>query len=479
MVTARPEGVKTACRVAIVGGGFSGAMLSVELLRRTTGQTSIVLIEKARVPGLGAAYSTAFEGHLLNVRAKGMSAYADTPDHFVRWAQQNYSSSVRPDDFLPRMVYGQYIASQLREASRFRDDDFRCIQDEALSFTENDGEIEIRLASGQTINVDRVVLALGNFPPADLSRPGKPAGSSYFISNPWSPGSLSGIKQHESVLLIGSGLTGVDAVLDLRARRVQGTIHMLSRRGLLPRSHAQIACAPCRVQSFPRTARGLLRMVRLLVEAAKSRGSDWREVIDSLRPHTQQIWKSLPLTEQRRFMRHLRTYWDVHRHRIAERIADQMAAQMRDGQLELHTGRIMDYREIEGGVEITYRERNTRELKKFQVNHVVNCTGPDGDFRRVNSPFLVDLLEKEAVRPDEHSLGLDVAEDGAVINARGIPSERLFALGPLRKGKVWESIAVPELRVQTAELAKLLVERNCVEESYRQFPHDEVETVRC
>jgi uncharacterized NAD(P)/FAD-binding protein YdhS len=479
MVTARPRDAKSACRVAIVGGGFSGAMLAVELLRRTTGQTSIVLIEKVRVPGLGAAYGTAFEGHLLNVRAKGMSAYADTSDHFLRWAQQNYSSSVRPDDFLPRTVYGQYIASQLREASRFRENDFRCIQDEAVRFTETDGQVEIHLASGRTVEADRTVLALGNFPPANLPLPGKPVGSPYFISNPWAPAALNGIQQHESVLLIGSGLTSVDAVLDLRARGVQGTIHILSRRGLLPRSHAQIACTPCRVQSFPRTARGLLRMVRLLMDAAKNRGSDWREVIDSLRPHTQQIWRSLPLAEQRRFLRHLRTYWDVHRHRIAERIADQMTAQLRDGQLELHAGRIVEYREIDGGVEISYQERGSRELKKFHVNHVVNCTGPDGDFRRVNSPFLADLMEKGLVRPDEHGLGLHVADDGAMIDSRGVASERLYALGPLRKGKLWESIAVPELRVQTADLAKLLVERNCAEESYRPFTPNEVEAIRC
>ncbi len=443
--------------IAILGGGFSGSMLAVELLRRAVQGLSIVLIERRPVPGRGVAYGTQFEGHLLNVRAKNMSAYASVPDHFVKWAQRHYSASVKPDDFLPRTIYGQYVSSQLREAIPHSRGSFRCIPQEAVRLKRVGGRCQISLAGGSTVIADQVVLALGNFPPADLQIPGKTAASSRFVADPWSSGALTEVARDESVLVIGSGLTSVDVTLEIRARGFEGTIHMLSRRGLLPQRHAAIPFPPFPIADLPPTARGLLRLLRLEVKQVEARGSNWREVIDSLRPVTAQIWRSLPPVERRRFLRHLRTYWDVHRHRIADRIADQLALQLESGQIQIHAGRITEYREDDGRVAITYRERKSGELRNLRVNRVLNCTGPDGDCRRVSAPLLSNLIENGLVRPDELGLGLDVADDGAVIDLQGFASNFLYAIGPLRKGKLYESIAVPELRVQVAELANLLV----------------------
>jgi uncharacterized NAD(P)/FAD-binding protein YdhS len=446
--------------IAIIGGGFTGTMLAVQLLRRTSEAVSIVLIERGPLPGRGVAYGTQFEGHLLNVRARNMSAYPDIPDHFVRWAERNYSSSVKPDDFLPRTVYGQYISTQLREAVRLRPGHFRCIQEEAvaLSLLEVEDVAEIRLASGATIIADKVALALGNFPPADIALPGKISSSVRFVPNPWSAKTPADVHRDKAVLLIGSGLTSVDTAIGLRACGFEGTIHILSRRGLLPQSHrAAPPPPPFWSANSPRTARGLLRQMREEVKAAESQGLNWRQVVDSLRPVTQKIWQSLPPVEQRRFLRHLRTYWDVHRHRIAERIADQLTLQHRSGEIQIHAGRITEYREDGAGVDIAYRERKTGKTAKLRVDRVFNCTGPDGDYRRVGSPLLRDLMEKKLTRPDELLLGLDVSSDGALLNASGVPSDFLFAVGPLRKGQLWESVAVPELRVQAAELAKLFL----------------------
>lgn len=452
-----PEAASGRPTIAIIGGGFSGSMLAVELLRRVAGDISVVLIERGPVPGRGVAYGTQFEGHLLNVRAKNMSAYADAPDHLVKWAQRHYSSSIKPDDFLPRPVYGQYISSQLREAIGLPAAEFRCIRDEAVALSHADDRAEIRLASGQTVFADKVVLALGNFPPADLHIPGKTAASARYIPNPWSATALKDAANENSVLLIGSGLTSVDVTLELRARGFEGIIHILSRRGLLPQRHAVVPFPPFPAENIPRTVRGLLRLIRVQVRNAEERGSNWRAVVDSLRPVTQQIWRSLLLAEQRRFLRHLRTYWDVHRHRIAERIADQLALQLRSGQIQIHAGRITGYREDMAGVDITYRDRKSGESRTLHADRVINCTGPEGDCRRVGSPLLLELMEKKLARPDELGLGLDVADDGSVVDSQGSRSNFLYALGPLRKGKLWESIAVPELRVQVAELANQLV----------------------
>jgi len=454
------------CRIVIVGGGFTGAMMSVQLLRRADPEVSIVLVERTSLLGRGVAYGTQFDGHLLNVRANNMSAYPDDPDHFVNWAKQNYSSSVRPSHFLPRPAYGRYIASQLWEAAQSHAGKIRFVQDEALSLTRVSGVNKILLAGGQTIVADKVVLALGNFAPGDLRLPGKAPDSCRHVANPWSGTTRFDTSPDSSVLLVGSGLTAVDTAIELRARGFEGTIHILSRRGLLPQSHRIAAPFPafwnCR---SPRTVRGLLQLIRQQAKVAQTQGSDWRAVIDSLRPVTQEIWRTLPRTEQQRFLRHLRTYWDVHRHRIAGRVAEQLARQLRSGKIQRHAGRITDYRENAGGVEVTYRDRKSGMLANLCVGRVINCTGPESDYRRAGSPLLTDLIEKGLARPDGLSLGVDVADDGALVDAQGMPSDFLYALGPLRKGVLWESIAVPELRVQISNLAKLLSASCAMEDS--------------
>lgn len=445
-------------RIAIVGGGFSGSMLAVQVLRAAKGTVSVVLIDRGPMPGRGVAYGTGFDGHLLNVRARDMSAYPELSDHFVKWAQRNYSSSVRPCDFLPRLIYGQYIASQFCEASRSHVDEHRFIQGEAVCLSATGGGAKIGLGSGETIVADKIVLALGNFPPADLALPGKSLPTSRFIRNPWSASSSLDPIRLNSVLLIGCGLTSVDVAIELRARGFEGIIHMLSRRGLLPESHKIVA--PFRLawnDRFPSTARELLRFIRGQIKEAEASGSDWRAVIDSLRPYSQLIWENLALEERRRFLRHLRTYWDVHRHRVAGRIGDQLERQLYSGHIRVHAGRITNYREDDSGVHITYRDRKSRQTNQLFADCVINCTGPEADCRRVGSPLLSDLFNKRLARTDELALGLDVAEDGALLDARGAASKTLYALGPLRKGCLWETTAVPELRVQVAEMAKLLL----------------------
>jgi len=448
--------------ITIVGGGFSGCMLATQLLRLARGSVSVVLIDRGARPGRGVAFGTSFEGHLLNVRARDMSAYPDLPDHFVKWAQRNYRSSAKPCDFLPRRTYGDYIEAQLREAAQSHPGKIRFVQQEAVSLRRTaigTGQpIDLGLASGETVVADKAVLALGNFPPGDLPLPGKPSDSRRYVADPWSANASIDVGQDNSLLLIGSGLTSVDKVIELRARGFEGIIHVLSRRGLLPQSHKWIAPSP----SFwnadcPRTVRELLRLIRSEVKAAEAEGGDWRSVIDSLRPVTEEIWRSLPPAEKRRFLRHLRTYWDVHRHRIAGRVADQLAQQMRRGKIQVHAGRITEYAEERNAVAVTFRDRKSGLPVTLRVNRVINCTGPECDFRRVGSKLLTDLISKKLARPDELSLGLDVSDEGAVVDANGIPSDFLFALGPLCKGSLWETIAVPEIRVQAAELAKHLI----------------------
>jgi uncharacterized NAD(P)/FAD-binding protein YdhS len=291
------------------------------------------------------------------------------------------------------------------------------------------------------------------------------------VANPWSARAEVNTAEDayhngnsaKDILLIGSGLTAVDVAIELRARGFGGTIHMLSRRGLLPQVHKSATCMPSIFgENFPSTASALLREIRTQVARAEAEGNNWRAVIDSIRPMTQKIWHSLPIAEQRRFLRHVRPYWEIHRHRVAPQIGEQLYSELSNGQIQIHAGRITEYSEDEGGVTVQYRARVNGESAQLRVDRVINCTGPEADFRRAGSPLLSDLLQQGLVCADSLSLGLEVDDDGALIADDGNASEILFTLGSSRKGMLWETTAVPEIRVQAKELTALLASQ-CTE----------------
>ncbi|HKR84334.1 MAG TPA: FAD/NAD(P)-binding protein [Terriglobales bacterium] len=444
--------------IAIIGGGFTGASLAAALLRISGPNVSVILIERERCAGHGVAYGTRCGRHLLNVRAQNMSAFDDDPGHFLHWARLYYDSGVQSGDFLPRRVYGQYIESLLAQAVQQHPGRFERIHDEAVSIACAEGQANISLRSGQKIAAEKVVLALGNFPPSDPKLPGKQKFSPRYVANGWSEDAIADLGQDQSVLLIGTGLTAIDVVLSLRHGGFSGTIHMLSRHGLLPRPQNSRTQWPAFWDgASAQTARGLVRLVRTQVRKAQEQNIDWRAVLDSIRPVTQKMWGSLTLTERWRFLRHVRPYWDVHRHRVAPEIGSLLQTELESGSLQVHAGRITDYAEHRDFISLTYRERRSQQLQNVKVARVINCTGPDADSRRVRSTLLQNLMRQNVVRPDALFLGVDTAENGALLNNGGVASDVLYTVGPLRRGNLWESIAVPEIREQVADLAAHLV----------------------
>jgi uncharacterized NAD(P)/FAD-binding protein YdhS len=387
-----------------------------------------------------------------------MSALPEEPDHFLRWARANYDASTQPTSFVPRRVYGRYISSMLDEAmERHGPDRLRWIRGEASSVMRERSHINVRLKDGSTLLTQSVVLAAGNFPPGNLRIPGLSERSQRYVPSAWSANAVRDIPTNGSVLLIGSGLTSIDVAIALRSEGFTGHIHILSRHGLIPQPHRQSGRWPQYWNDQgPRTTRGLLRLVRDQIRAASAAGCDWRPVIDAIRPATQMIWRSLPIDERKRFLRHVRPYWEVHRHRIAPEIGDAISRLLRDGQATLYAGRVTDYSESSDYAEVVLRERKTRTQHGLRVDRVINCTGPETDCRRMEDPLIKSLLAQGLARPDQLFLGLDVDAEGAMIDSSGKRSASLYAIGPARKGSLWETIAVPELREQASQLAEHL-----------------------
>jgi uncharacterized NAD(P)/FAD-binding protein YdhS len=165
--------------------------------------------------------------------------------------------------------------------------------------------------------------------------------------------------------------------------------------------------------------------------------------------------------------RHLCTWWNVHRHRMAPQVADRIETAEASGQLRVHAGRIVRLGVRNGRAHVVFRQRRTGEVRELQAARVINCTGPCPDVMSRTDPLIRGLLRDGAARPDPVRLGLDVSRDGAVLGRMGVVSRRLFAIGPLTKGSSWEITAVPDLRRQCRDmahaLAALLVARSSVQ----------------
>lgn len=444
--------------VLIIGGGFSGTILAVQLLYRAP-TLKIAIVDTGALPGRGVAYATSYQYHLLNLPAEKMSAFPERPEHFVGWARANYEPAIQPRSFLPRAIYGRYMESLLRHAAASAPNgNFTWIEEEALSLTRRHGAFAIQTKNGPELLAQSVVIATGNYPPSDPKIPGLDRSSPHYIGYPWSPDALNGLSADDSVLLLGSGLTSMDMTVALKAKGIKGPIHILSRRGLIPQLHvATDAWHEFWGGRWPRTIREWVRLVRREVERASETGCDWRAVVDAIRPVTQEIWASLSLVERRRFLRHVRSYWEVHRHRAAPEIADMIADLIEDGQVRVYAGKVLRFVDHHNVAEVAFWDRKRQKIETLWVKRVINCTGPEGDCRRIEDSLVTSLFVQGLARPDSLFMGLDVDENGALLDVNGRSSHALFTIGPPRKGCLWETTAVPEIRAQAAQLAEHLL----------------------
>lgn len=422
--------------VVIVGGGYSGGSLAVALADRGA---DVTLVERdPALMGRGVAYGTAAAHHLLNVRASGMSAVADRPADFADWlAARGQGDGHR---FAPRALYGDYLAGRLAAAAVTR------VAGEAVDLAEDGPGVIVRLADGRALRAARAVLATGNLPPLP------PPGVTVPLLDPWRDDPAAGLGEDATILLVGTGLTAVDVALSLDAAHFRGRILMLSRRGLVPHAHAEPAPRPD-PPAASATGAALLARTR-----ARARELGWREAVDSLRPVTQAMWDAAGTGERARFLRHLRPWWDIHRHRIAPEIARRLAALTAAGRLRIAAGRILSTTPEGDRVVLRWRPRGSGTATATPVDRIVNCTGPQTDVARSADPLLRALVAAGTIRPGPLRLGMEVAADCALVDASGRPSTRLFAIGPVTRERYWEVVAVPDIRVQVERLAARLAQ---------------------
>ena len=435
--------------VAIIGAGFSGTLQAINLLRHDGPRAT--LIERAPVAGEGLAYGAAYPGHVLNVRASNMSALPDDPDHFVRWLAASGEGDTGAN-FVQRMTYGAYLRDLLAKALAASGDRLTLVRGEVCDVAHADGGARLTLTDGTTIAADAAVLAVGNLPPHDPPGFGAALPADRYKRDPWDRSVPRGLKDSDTVLLIGTGLTMVDIALLLDSSGFKGKVIALSRRGLVPHRHD--APGPM----MPKLTERPIATPSDLLHRVRDRGEriGWRNAVDELRPYTQAMWANASDAERGRFLRHLRPWWDIHRHRLAPRVADRLAKMRARGQLEIVAGKTIAAEEREDGVHVRWRRRGAEGEETIVAQRVVNCTGPQGDLTRTTEPLLARLLERGVIRPDAAHLGMDVDAVAQTVAADGSSNAWLYALGPMTRGAFWEIVAVPDIRQQTWTLARRL-----------------------
>jgi uncharacterized NAD(P)/FAD-binding protein YdhS len=429
--------------VVVVGGGAAGVLTAVGL--SGAGLRPIVVAD-GPAPGRGVAYSTGDPLHRLNVPAGRMSVSAQEPDSFVQWLRAHRDPRVGAGDFVPRAWYGDYLTSVLEELVAAGRADLQRGRVSAITAQAGSGwaqgDVVVTLADGRRLRSSAVVLATGCPPPAADWAPAGLASDARLVLDPWSPGRLDAIAgaptQPRRVLLVGAGLTMVDVALSVAARNPLAQITAVSRSGLLPTAHLPMPSPAIATPAAP-TARMELEAVRELVAesitTALRETGDWRPGIDALRPITSALWAALSLPDRRRFLHEDRRRWDVRRHRMAPQVADAIAGLQRSGRLRVEAlGRC----DIAG-------------YPSLGFDSIVSCTGQSGPL--ASDPLLAAMLADGSVQPDPLDLGLDCDAHGRLISRSGRAWQEVTVIGALRRGQLWESTAIPELRAQANEVA--------------------------
>lgn len=436
--------------IAVIGAGFTGTLLAWHL--GEAGMDSIVIGERESF-GRGRAYSTTHAEHLLNVPAGGMSAFPDNPDHFLDWLRRD-GHDFQTTDFVPRPIYGRYIESVSAGSKTHR------LTDVVTSASVSSRGWELELLGGEAIRAGRVVLATGHRPPRIPQVLGQLADR--LIPDPYQAGVLELVPPTASVFVIGTGLTAVDLIATLDAARHQGPITTLSRHGRWPARH-DLDGPRWTLRRRPRGgAAAHFAWMREEIERGRLEGVGWRRVMDAVRTEAQDLWRGLSFDDRARLLRHARNLWDVTRHQMPPAAAARLDRLRVTGQLRSLTGRLMDVLPGSRGARAVIDTARAQPVT-IEFDTAILCTGTETAPRTGGSHLVDRLLAAGHVSADRLGLGVLTDNAGRCLDAEGRIAPRLYAAGPLRRGVLWENIAVPELREETRSLAREIHAALCFE----------------
>jgi uncharacterized NAD(P)/FAD-binding protein YdhS len=452
------------CDVAVIGGGFAGLMTLARLAQAAPNCQFAVFERKPRkAPGI--AYGACDGEHLLNVPAARMGAFAEQPSGFLEWLGREFPGRYRADDFVPRALFGRYLLENVGGALDGTRACAAFVRDAVVHIEPLDQKLgqkfELLLASGGTVLARGIVLAPG-LPPARAPWRAVDQGVArgLLLQDPWDQGALDAVPPGGDVVLVGSGLTAIDMVMGLRRRGHRGKITLISRGGRLPLPHAASHGSPI-VFDPAELSRGVLPAFRAVRRAAREllrEDHAWQAALDGVRPHVSAVWRAWSAADRAYFLRRLRPFWEIHRHRAPAHLLDAIERERAAGTIEIIAGEIHSLSAAgEGQVEIVARTARS-SFRALRAVRLVNCAGPSMSIAETLDPLLGSMLRMGLASSDALGLGLRTDAEGRLIGADGTVQSRIRLIGALRRGDLWETTAVPELRAQAAVIAASLAQ---------------------
>lgn len=448
-------------KIGIIGAGFSGVSLAAMLQKYSKKPLVIILCDKTGILGAGDAYKTPYPYHLLNVRAKDMSVYEEDPSHFIRWLKSYPNLSQYLDhtltleeQFVPRFLYHIYL-NQILQQDKKMHITIHFVREEVVDAVIVEDKVAMKFKNDQTELVDQVLLAIGNNPPAPFPFPVHK--ESKVIAHPWDYTAPKKIAKNENVLLVGTGLSMIDTVLSLHDQGHEGTIHALSRHGLLPLPHTNTHAAAYLFDEtvLPNSLRRLMRFLHCEARSLIKQNDDWRALINAIRFKVPSLWQRLSLKDKKMFIRHALSYWNIHRHRVNDRIYHLLLSLIQKKQLKIIAGRI---HKVEND-RISFSYRHETQQRELKADWLINCLGPSLSMRPTHQPLLAHLSARGDISFDPLKIGFHTDSTGAIMTMAGHASYFFYSLGSPTKGMYWECTAVPEIRRQSDALVKHLLGR--------------------
>jgi len=455
-------------RVTIVGGGFTGASVAVQLVRASPVAIKATIVEPRLSVGAGLAYSTDDQDHRLNAPMEGHILDPSDPSALQRWCRkydvaENDRGAVASDGslFLRRKDFGAFVSETVQSHARSATGStIRHLRDMATDASPRAGAVDVRTRDGRLLTSELLVVATGNAMPrlpAEFAE--DMSGSSAVVAVPTDLGRIHQIPKSARVLLIGSGLTALDVLSTMLKSGHHGVITAISRRGLRPHANRPMITAPefditralldrvdgpvasfIREAGTPPTTLALLRALRSQIRAVESTGDSWHTAFDELRDVVWQVWPTLPASEKKRFMKHLRSWWDVHRFRCPPQNDVIVRDAERNGRVAFRAARLHSVaEEADSRIRVVLRGRGLLSLQTAYFDAVINCTGIDAAAGVRSNPFLASLYRAGSIRADESGFGFAVDAGCRPIGQDRGANDSIRIFGPPNAGTFGDS----------------------------------------
>ena len=389
-----------------------------------------------------------------------MSLFSDDGPHFTRWLfdhgwlPDGRSTDRRGHHYVPRGAFGAYVSDNLERAyaSVSITAELRVTRSRAISLLRESSGWRVILRDQKSLLVDSAALCTGHTPGTPCPISDAAMRHRGLVAQPWKAGSLAAVGKHDSVLVVGTGLTMADVVASLERAGHRGQITAISRRGLLPRTHGPFTDG---VEVFdwsplPESAIELLRSVRRSIRAHSDK-ADWQSVIDAVRGNLPIIWRRLPPKERVRVVRRLLPYWEVHRFRIAPQTHEAVMRAFEGRRLTIEQAAVLSLG-VENGRLAACLSSSQGARRAF--DSVILCAGTSREF--VKQPLFAGLINDGFAQVDEVGLGLKVDALSRVVDKRDAPQAHLLALGPITRGSFGEMTGAPDIVRQIERVAALM-----------------------